>query len=159
LLSPVKTDPLTNDYGIKLISLCKSSGLRVFSGRHSDGLSSDYTYSGPRGMSVFDYLITKSSDFVIISKFIISIFTRFSEHAPLHIQFNCSSSTNRDESHSNNVSGEESEFFKRNNEFKDLCQNALLVNADIIQKSLRDINISSQEQMDLCVNNFTQTFF
>ncbi|VDI11413.1 Hypothetical predicted protein [Mytilus galloprovincialis] len=38
----------TNDYGTKLLDLCKSSGLRIINGRHPDGLSNDFTYSGPR---------------------------------------------------------------------------------------------------------------
>ena len=57
LLNRENPDIATNDYGIKLINLCKSSGLRVLNGRHSDGLSSDY--SGPRSMSVIDYLFLK----------------------------------------------------------------------------------------------------
>jgi hypothetical protein len=48
----------------------------------------------------------------------VSTFTRFSDHAPLHIQFKCNFSAKREETHSNNVSGEEYEFFKWNNEFK-----------------------------------------
>ncbi|VDI41426.1 Hypothetical predicted protein [Mytilus galloprovincialis] len=52
-------DAGTNDYGTKLLNLCKSSGLRIINGRHPDGLSNDFTYSGPRGMSVIDYLLAK----------------------------------------------------------------------------------------------------
>ncbi|VDI15089.1 Hypothetical predicted protein [Mytilus galloprovincialis] len=42
-------DPGTNDYGTKLINLCKCSGLRILNGRHEGSLANDYTYSGPKG--------------------------------------------------------------------------------------------------------------
>ncbi|CAG2200013.1 unnamed protein product [Mytilus edulis] len=75
-------DPGTNDYGTKLINLCKCSGLRILNGRHEGSLANDYTYSGPKGMSVIDYLLTRSSNFDIVSTFITCNFTTYSDHAP-----------------------------------------------------------------------------
>ena len=55
---PVRVNPdnVVNDYGNKLLTLCKSSGLRILNGRHSLGMDKDFTFVGPRGMSVVDYL-------------------------------------------------------------------------------------------------------
>ena len=36
-------------------------------------------------MSVIDYLLTKPENFDNIDKFVISNFTTFSDHAPLHV--------------------------------------------------------------------------
>ncbi|VDI57091.1 Hypothetical predicted protein [Mytilus galloprovincialis] len=57
---------------------------------------------------------------------------------------------------SNLMDGEESQFFKWNKEFRDLCYNALLVNADDLSSTIANMDIASQDGMDLCINNFTQ---
>jgi hypothetical protein len=63
-----------------------------------------------------------------------------SDHAPLHIQFKCNFSAKREETHSNNVSGEEYEFFKWNNKFKGALSAKInpvkvpTINLDIISK-------------------------
>ncbi|CAG2237302.1 unnamed protein product [Mytilus edulis] len=44
LSTRINPDTISNDYGSKLIKLCKSTGLRILNGRHKDGLSNDYTY-------------------------------------------------------------------------------------------------------------------
>ena len=83
----VNPDKTVNEYGRKLLSLCKSSGLRILNGRHNHGLDRDYTFMGARGLSVVDYCISTPNVFHLIEKFIISNFTTFSDHAPLHLQF------------------------------------------------------------------------
>ena len=62
---PVRENPDTvvNDYGNKLLTLCKSSGLRILNGRHSVGMDKDFTFIGPRGMSVVDYLLSSPDVF------------------------------------------------------------------------------------------------
>ena len=42
----------------KLLSLCKSSGLRNLNERHSLGMDKDFTFVGPTGISVIDYLLS-----------------------------------------------------------------------------------------------------
>lgn len=51
---PVRINPdkVVNEYGSKLLSLCKSSGLRILNGRHKHALDRDYTFCGARGLSV-----------------------------------------------------------------------------------------------------------
>ena len=85
---PVRVNPdnVVNDYGNKLLTLCKSSGLRILNGRHSLGMDKDFTFVGPRGMSVVDYLLSSPDVFKLIDQFIVSNFNMFSDHAPLHIR-------------------------------------------------------------------------
>ena len=62
---PVRRNPDTgtNDYGSKPVNLCKSTGLRIVNGRHHEALDNDFTYSGPRGMSVIDCLLANQDNF------------------------------------------------------------------------------------------------
>ena len=48
----VNPDKGTNDFGSRLLNLCKSCGLRIVNGRHIDGLANDFTFCGSRGLSV-----------------------------------------------------------------------------------------------------------
>lgn len=82
----VNPDQCQNDYGMRLLNLCKATGLRIVNGRHSGGHSNDYTFNGARGMSTIDYLLSTPNLFDIFCKFIICNFTTFSDHAPLHIE-------------------------------------------------------------------------
>ncbi|CAG2220269.1 unnamed protein product [Mytilus edulis] len=84
----VNPDLNTNIYGSKIISMCKSSGLRIVNGRHKNGFSNDFTYCGPIGMSVLDYFIVPSFYFPNINQFIVSNFTTYSDHAFLHLELN-----------------------------------------------------------------------
>lgn len=76
----VNPDKVVNDYGSKLLSLCKSSGLRILNGRHKEAMDRDYTFMG-----VVDYCISTPDVFHITEQFIVSNFTVFSDHSPLHI--------------------------------------------------------------------------
>lgn len=71
-----------SQYGSKPVNLCKSSGLRIVNGRHHEALDNDVTCSGPRGMSVIDYLLAKKDNFEKICKFIICNFTTYNDHEP-----------------------------------------------------------------------------
>ena len=68
-----------NEYGLKLISMCKSSGLRIQNGRWEK--THDFTFAGSRGRSVVDYLISQEG--VLTEEFRIADFTTFSDHTPL----------------------------------------------------------------------------
>ncbi|VDI68635.1 Hypothetical predicted protein [Mytilus galloprovincialis] len=45
------------------------------------------------------------------------------------------------------MDGEESQFFKWNKEFRDLCYNALLVNADELSSTIANMDIASQNEL------------
>ena len=78
-------DPVVNEYGLKLISMCKSSGLRIQNGRWEK--THDFTFAGSRGRSVVDYLISQEG--VLIEEFRIADFTTFSDHTPLEFFSEC----------------------------------------------------------------------
>lgn len=69
-----------NNYGRKLLELCKSSGLRIVNGRHPGDVPGDYTFFCSRGNSVINYLLTDSSLFFSIGQFCTGIFNIFSDH-------------------------------------------------------------------------------
>ena len=93
---PVRVNPdnVVDDFGNKLLNLCKSSGLRIMNGCHSLGMDKDFTFVGPRGMSVVDYLLSSPGVFQLIDQFIVSNFNMFSDHAPLHIRLKSGSYLN-----------------------------------------------------------------
>jgi hypothetical protein len=51
-------DKSRNEYGFKLLKLCKSTGLRILNGRHGSGFANDYAHCGATSLSVIDYLIS-----------------------------------------------------------------------------------------------------
>lgn len=75
-------DKHINNYGRKLLELCKSSGLRIVNGRHPGDVPGDYTFFCSRGNSVIDYLLTESSLFFSIGHFSTGVFNIFSDHSP-----------------------------------------------------------------------------
>ena len=44
-----------------LLDLCKQTGLRILNGRSCDDKQGRYTYIGPRGSSLVDYVITSQN--------------------------------------------------------------------------------------------------
>ena len=44
------------------------------------------TFAGSKGMSVIDYFISTPDIFQIVDQFIVSNFTVYSDHAPLHVK-------------------------------------------------------------------------
>lgn len=89
---PVRMNPDTghNEYGTKLLLLCKTTGLRIVNGRHKGGHANDFSFNGSRGLSTIDYLLSPVHMFDCFEKFIVCNFNAFSDHAPLHIELHIS---------------------------------------------------------------------
>ena len=51
LTERINPDQGHNEYGLRLLSLCKSTGVRIVNGRHGEGHSNDFTFNGARGLS------------------------------------------------------------------------------------------------------------
>ena len=66
--------------------MCKASCLRILNGRHKSGRDDDFTFAGSKGMSVIDYFISTPDIFHIVDQIIVSFFTVYSDHAPLHVK-------------------------------------------------------------------------
>ena len=74
-------DKKTNDYGIKLIQLCKSCDLAILNGRAgSDKNEGKTTFSGPRGESTVDYVLCNKYVLNNVTDFCISDPLCFSDH-------------------------------------------------------------------------------
>ena len=96
IIVPTRTssDQGINDNGRRLLTLCKSTGIRIVNGRHPGGFSKDFTFCGPRGLSTIDYLLSTADMINFVEKFIVCNFITFSDHAPLHIELPCCLSVN-----------------------------------------------------------------
>jgi hypothetical protein len=147
----VNPDQGHNEFGTRLLSLCKATGLRILNGRHEDGLANDFTYNGPFGLSVLDYLLSKCELFKYIQKFIVCNFTQYSDHAPLHFELKAdiACSNTRDQGTPRNT-------FRWKQESVDLCRAAVRTNLDLLS-SISNCHIVTQKQMDDCVDSFTCT--
>ena len=69
---PLRTskDSVTDNYGRRLLDLCKSTGLIIANGRlGADKYIGDFTCITPRGQSVVDYILLAFSDFGCVSHF------------------------------------------------------------------------------------------
>ena len=141
-----------NEYGSRLLSLCKSTGVRIVNGRHKEGYSNDFTFNGARGLSTIDYLLTTSNMFRYIEKFIVGNFTTFSDHAPLHIGFKCFIT---ESAHvENNVCNRFRKIFKWDPGHIESCKNTFFANTDVFE-TLNFENVSSQGELDEGIETLT----
>ncbi|XP_056017143.1 uncharacterized protein LOC130053726 [Ostrea edulis] len=147
-------DKVVNDLGNKLLSLCKSSGLRILNGRHHLGMDNDYTFVGPRGMSVVDYVITSPDVFPSIDQFIVSNFTMYSDHAPLHIRIKSGKHIIQNINSTVEVN-QESSYFVWNQELHSQARSTLLENSQELMKCFEKYPCESQTSIDESVNSFT----
>jgi hypothetical protein len=80
-------DRVSNAHGVKLLDLCKATGVRIANGRI--GQSNSYTFVNQSGASVIDYLLLKESDFVHVKEFSVESLTEWSDHCPLSLTLCC----------------------------------------------------------------------
>ena len=79
-----------NAHGLKLFDSCKSTSLRIATGRlGNDNSLGMYTYASRTGCSIIDYVILGQHDFACMSNFQINIFCEWSDHAPLSFEISC----------------------------------------------------------------------
>ncbi|CAG2221968.1 unnamed protein product [Mytilus edulis] len=154
---PVRRNPDqgTNEYGTKLLNLCRSTGLRIVNGRHKDGTANDFTFCGSRGMSVVDYLIVPFDYFHIVEQFIVSNFTSFSDHAPLHIRLQCKALSYTHEQQNLNVSSSTFDSFRWNDDLKEQCYESLILNSGLLSQIVFCDAKKSQDGIDNYIETFT----
>ncbi|KAK3092331.1 hypothetical protein FSP39_001376 [Pinctada imbricata] len=153
-----KTSDLnTNDYGYKLLSLCRSSGLRILNGRVGD--SSEFTFAGGRGLSVIDYLILAPDAFRLISDFRIDDFNVYSDHAPLLISLICRSHQQNDHDHVNAGNFENIRCLKWDADSANLARTAISdkLNAmyPLIENLQQERRLSQSSPIDDSVDSFS----
>ena len=84
-------DSTCNSFGMQLIELCKSSGVRIVNGRLDKG---SFTYISDKGSSVIDYLLTEKENFYRISNFNVLDFNIWSDHVPIRFSLYCNLKNN-----------------------------------------------------------------
>ena len=82
-------DMLVNTFGRKLISLCKTTGLRIVNGRHSQDPNGNITFYNSRGTSLIDYVLADYCLFEKILEFSAGVFNTFSDHSPVAFCLQC----------------------------------------------------------------------
>lgn len=80
-------DSSVNSHSLKLLDLCKSTGLRILNGRLSD--TSNFSFISHTGASVIDYLLTSEHEFSKINSCRIDPLTVFSDHCPVRFSLSC----------------------------------------------------------------------
>ena len=80
-------DTVSDSYGQKMISLCKSSGHIIANGRLLNDKLGKFTFCSTRGLSVSDYLLIDIFDIDSINNFEILNWNTFSDHAALQFSF------------------------------------------------------------------------
>lgn len=152
----VNPDNVVNQFGNRLIDLCKSSSIRIFNGRDVDGFSNDYTYCGHNGMSVIDYLILNPSLFHCVKMFIVCDFNVLSDHAPLHLQmYTRSSLDERGTARADTHIGTEMSTYRWNDESNGSFLETLATNHESINESVIMAGEITQDSIDTCVGRFT----
>ena len=81
----LNSDHVTDNYGHKLISLCKSTGHIIANGRFKNDKTGQYTFLSTRGLSVTDYLLINLEHTHIINDFKVLNWNNFSDHAALYL--------------------------------------------------------------------------
>ncbi|KAK3084635.1 hypothetical protein FSP39_016616 [Pinctada imbricata] len=148
-------DQAVNSYGFRLIQLCIESGVRILNGRHSP-YSGDFTYCGPNGCSVIDYVLTTQDMFHCVNKFIIANFNTYSDHSPLHIELNTKlDDTLSVDEHVNCVNHVK---YKWNNDMAVESRLNLEENLCRLEDCLRNNDLTTEVGIENCVSSFVNEF-
>lgn len=149
----INPDNVRNEYGTRLLNLCKATGLRILNGRDPDKFSNDFTFNGTNGMSTIDYLIANPVLFPHIKTFIVCNFTEYSDHAPLHVELRVRVS--RDAPITDESTGVSRPTYKWNEQYKEQCLVAIRENIDKIKQVATIDGEITQEAINSSVYKFT----
>ncbi|CAG2187071.1 unnamed protein product [Mytilus edulis] len=150
--APVRRNP---DQRLKLLNLCRGTGLHILNGRHNDGLANDYTLCGSRGMSVVDYLLAPYDFLHIIDQFIVCNFTSFSDHAPLHVRLRCILHDSQEPERNSGTSNNSYNSYRWKEELKDQCYESLTLNSGSLSQIVFSDIEKSQDGIDNYVESLT----
>ena len=93
-----------NNYGSLLLDLCKQTGLRILNGRCCEDKQGLYTYIGPRGSSLVDYVVTSQNLIQHVGTFKVKDPNIMSDHCMVDfsLNFNIRNFDQGDECYSSN---------------------------------------------------------
>jgi exonuclease III len=150
----INPDKGHNEYGTRLINLCKATGLRILNGRHKDGFANDFTFNGAQGLSMIDYLLTTIDMFDHVQRFIVCNFNTFSDHAPLHMNLLCTPPSRDMANDDPHTTGTRRETFRWKSEHLHECREAVRTNLDALAVNFDSGDITSLIEMDTRVDAF-----
>ena len=155
------SDIYVNQFGRRLLTMCKSTGLRIVNGRHKDDPNGDITYYGANGCSMIDYLLTDRFCMSNVVSFSTGHFNVYSDHAPLSFSLLIPNFAN--------ICNMEQQYASADQLCRGYCNSVKWIdeNNDQIVDVLRDNLMSldsclnstfnSQENVDTAVNSFSTT--
>lgn len=118
-------------------------------------MDKDYTFVGPRGISVVDYVITTPDVFSKIDQFIVANFTMYSDHAPLHIRLKSKIQINSNSTVLGDSENQLSSQFVWNQDLIHQAQSALIENSDDLVTCFQNTLCETQSSIDESVDLFT----
>lgn len=124
-------------------------------GRHNLGMDKDYTFVGPRGISVVDNVITTPDVFSKIDQFIVANFTMYSDNAPLHIRLKSKIQINSNSTVLGDNENQLSSQFVWNQDLIHQAQSALIENSDDLVTCFQNTLCETQSSLDESVDLFT----
>jgi len=142
-------DKTCNNFGVKLLDLCKSTCLRIVNGRLCDDNNvGEYTYTSSQGASVIDYALTKECLFNNIHSFKIGNPNEWSDHSTVSLSLRCniSSYTNTPENETK---------FVWNAELRDQFRNGLIGKLTQFNNISSSTNVDSRASVNNTINLFT----
>ena len=149
-------DVFVNNYGRKLLDLCKSSGLRIVNGRHPGDKNGEFTFYCSRGSSLIDYLLTDSTLFDSIGDFSSGTFNIFSDHSPvcftitgIHLTLNCHKSTG-------STGRTNSKSLKWNDDNTQAIMNELSCKLELLYDTI-DVDFVCSADINRCIDNICST--
>jgi len=133
----LNADRIIDNYGQKLISLCKSTGHIIANGRFKNDKTGQYTFLSTRGLSVTDYLLINIEHTHILNDFKVLNWNNFSDHAALYYLYLSLKFKNRilDNVQDNNA--------------KNVTETKLIFNQDLIHVYRESLNANLHKLRDL----------
>ena len=138
-------DNTHNSHGIRLLDLCKSTGLRIMNGRLAN--THHYTFLSNNGCSVIDYLLTGDNDLPRLNDFCIEEFNEWSDHAPLSFSLCCNNVCNENNGH-------EEIKFKWDSNLRDMFRSDIVENLNVFD-TIVNKEILDKSSINCMLNDFT----
>ena len=78
-------DKTVNNFGRRLLNLCRATNLVILNGRTISDSARSLTFQNHLGASVIDYAVADNRAFDVVTDFNVGALNEFSDHAPIYI--------------------------------------------------------------------------
>ena len=78
-------DKTVNNFGRRLLNLCRATNLVILNGRTISDSAGSLTFQNHLGASVIDYAVADNRAFDVVTDFNVGALNEFSDHAPIYI--------------------------------------------------------------------------